>query len=160
MTLPHAGTSDRLLAHLFRPSSAGVTEDGRLRAQVLCVIACMVIAATAHAYVPEAVHSSGTLRGRVTLVGAAHIDMMPITKDPSHCGGTRPSPRLVVGKNHGVKNAVVRIENISSGKPFSHVVHPTLEQRHCEYVPHVMAVPVGTQLEILNSDAILHNVHA
>ena len=36
----------------------------------------------------------------------------------------------------------------------------TLEQRQCEYVPHVMILPIGAQLEIVNSDAVLHNVHA
>jgi hypothetical protein len=34
-----------------------------------------------------------------------------------------------------------------------------MDQKNCQYVPHAMAVPVGTELEITNSDSILHNVN-
>jgi hypothetical protein len=35
----------------------------------------------------------------------------------------------------------------------------TLDQRGCRFIPHVQVVPVGSQLDILNGDAILHGVH-
>jgi len=34
-----------------------------------------------------------------------------------------------------------------------------LDQKDCEYHPHVLAFPAGSTIEILNSDGILHNVH-
>lgn len=34
-----------------------------------------------------------------------------------------------------------------------------LNQQNITFIPHVLAVPVGTAVEISNSDAILHNVH-
>ncbi len=34
-----------------------------------------------------------------------------------------------------------------------------LDQVQCEYVPHVLAIPVGATVKIKNSDGILHNVH-
>ena len=34
-----------------------------------------------------------------------------------------------------------------------------LDQRKCAYVPHVVVVPVGSALTVLNSDGILHNIH-
>ena len=35
-----------------------------------------------------------------------------------------------------------------------------LEQQGCTYRPHVFGIQVGQTLEILNSDATLHNIHA
>jgi len=35
-----------------------------------------------------------------------------------------------------------------------------LDQNGCQYKPHVMAIMVGQPYKILNSDGILHNVHA
>jgi plastocyanin len=34
-----------------------------------------------------------------------------------------------------------------------------LDQKNCHYIPHVQAVPVGSTLEIVNSDPMLHNIH-
>jgi hypothetical protein len=36
---------------------------------------------------------------------------------------------------------------------------PVLDQNGCEYVPHVRAFPAGSEVEIKNSDGILHNIH-
>jgi plastocyanin len=34
-----------------------------------------------------------------------------------------------------------------------------LDQKGCQYVPHVMGIMVGQPYRILNSDGILHNIH-
>lgn len=36
----------------------------------------------------------------------------------------------------------------------------TLNQEGCRYIPHVMGIRVGQTLNIINSDATLHNIHA
>lgn len=36
----------------------------------------------------------------------------------------------------------------------------TLNQEGCRYIPHVMGIQVGQTLNIINSDATLHNIHA
>ena len=36
----------------------------------------------------------------------------------------------------------------------------TIDQKGCQYYPHVNAVMVGQPLEIKNDDATLHNIHA
>jgi plastocyanin len=32
-------------------------------------------------------------------------------------------------------------------------------QKGCDYVPHVLAFPAGSTVDIINSDGILHNIH-
>ena len=107
------------------------------------------------------VSDGGTIRGTVKLVGrAANAGELSVTKDEKICGRKKPSPRLVVGKNNGVGNAIVYLEDISRGKKFNGDRIVSLEQRKCEYLPHVVLLPLRGELEIVNDDKILHNVHA
>src|SRR5690606_944462 len=48
--------------------------------------------------------------------------------------------------------------NIAKGKAFPEGAS-VLDQAGCEYLPYVVIVPKGSDLDILNSDGILHNVH-
>ena len=34
-----------------------------------------------------------------------------------------------------------------------------LDQKECVYTPHIVLTPAGSELEILNNDGILHNIH-
>ena len=59
----------------------------------------------------------------------------------------------------GIQYAVVSIPGISKGKPFAEA-KPTLDQKGCEYMPHITVVQAGGEVEVLNSDGILHNIHS
>ncbi len=107
------------------------------------------------------VTNGGTIRGTVKLNGdAGKAGRMEMTQDNKTCGKTKASPRLTVGKNLGVANTFIYIETISEGKHIERQPAYTLNQQRCEYLPHTMIVPLGERLEIVNSDPILHNVHA
>ncbi|MFQ5651296.1 MAG: carboxypeptidase regulatory-like domain-containing protein [bacterium] len=87
-------------------------------------------------------------------------DKITITKDPAVCGAFQFSELFVVSEaNHGLKNVVVTLVG-AKGRVKAGEAKVTMSQTKCRYVPHVQAVPVGTKLEILNNDGILHNVHA
>ncbi len=105
---------------------------------------------------------SGTVTGVVLFPQAyPEQEKTPVTKDRRVCGAFQYSEEFVVSeKNHGLKNVVVSLTNITGGaaSPSESVVQ--LAQKKCRYVPHVQAVQVGTTLELLNDDGILHNVHA
>jgi len=118
-------------------------------------------AALAQSYTQVAVTGGGTVSGKVTFQGAKPaLPAEKRNKDPKACGTTAPNQTLIVGAGGGVKNAIVYLKDISSGKKMDTDGKATLDQGKCSYTPHVQAVPVGTTLTVVNSDPILHNVHA
>lgn len=65
----------------------------------------------------------------------------------------------MVSESGEVKNAVVYIADIQKGKTME-PQEITLDQKNCEYHPHVLAFPAGSTVEIKNPDGILHNIHS
>jgi plastocyanin len=59
-------------------------------------------------------------------------------------------------KNGG--NAVIYIDSIAGKKFPPPKEHPTMDQKDLTFKPHVLPVIVGTTVEFLNSDNVLHNV--
>lgn len=109
-------------------------------------------------YQSMAVQNGGTISGKAIFRGGRPRVTIPVTKDQEVCGKSIQDPSLIVNELGEVRDAVVRITGIQKGKGMGEV-RPVLDQKGCEYQPHVLAFPVGTTLEILNSDGILHNVH-
>lgn len=108
---------------------------------------------------------SGAARGRVTYTGeppaAQNVRMAADPYcDRANPGGKKLS-RVDVGADGGVAGVLVRV---SGGMREMQYELPAgvvlLDQVGCSYVPRVLAVRVGQGLEIRNSDATLHNVHA
>ncbi|MFQ5540325.1 MAG: hypothetical protein ACE5FB_07960, partial [Candidatus Binatia bacterium] len=109
-------------------------------------------------YKTIAVKNGGTISGKVMFKGEWKGRKISVTKDQGVCGKSQKDPSLIVNKEGAVQNAVVRITDIRQGKAIGDVTR-VLDQKGCEYKPHVLAFTVGTSIEILNSDGILHNVH-
>jgi plastocyanin len=114
------------------------------------------------AYEAIVVEGGGTVTGTVRLAEPVPaLADLPVLRNQAACGEHRPDPSLVLGRENGVANVVVSLVGVSQGKQMEPLAEPaTLDQVECEYVPHVQVVPVGTTLQIINSDPILHNVHA
>lgn len=110
----------------------------------------------------SAAGNGGTITGVVRFSDTyPEREKITITKDHAICGAFQYSEEFVVSeKGHGLKNVVVSLLGTGETIKASSESVATLEQRGCRYVPHVQAVPAGTVLEIVNSDGILHNVHA
>jgi hypothetical protein len=112
------------------------------------------------AYKTMEVKEGGKISGVVRLKGSAPTGLdFPVQKDNDWCGTKKKSPRLVLGKDNGVRNTVISLEGIAAGKKLAATGKYVLDQRKCEYVPHVLLLPMGAPLVIVNSDAVLHNVH-
>lgn len=119
--------------------------------------------ATAPAAAP-AVADAGTLSGMVKLEIAAPPKMpnLPMAADPycasQHPGGAAPDEEVVVSPAGELANVLVYVKNAPGGAVPS--TPAVLDQRGCQYHPHINAVMVGQTLQIKNSDATLHNIHA
>ena len=103
-----------------------------------------------------------TVSGRVTYAGPLpKPDRVPVHRDSRFCGETVSIDKIQVERaSGGIEGVVISLEGISRGKPLvpdKTVI--TFENRTCRFVPRTNVAVVGTVLEILNSDPILHNTH-
>lgn len=120
----------------------------------------IIPAGTVLSYDGAAVSNGGTIEGVVKFKGAATArKKLQISKDTDVCGKTPKTDASLIVNNGEVENAVVTITDIKKGKPLT-PGEVKLDQRDCEYHPHVLAFPAGSTLEVLNPDGILHNIHS
>ena len=71
-------------------------------------------------------------------------------------------PRVLVTEKGLIADAVVTLESLEAAR-FAAAAAPLtvdVDQMGSVYSPHVVVVPVGGAVQFLNSDLILHNVHA
>lgn len=100
-----------------------------------------------------------SLEGQVRYAGPARpAPTLPVKHDGHVCGSSKPDEALLIDKAGGVRNAVVYLEGVANA-PQPAAGTATLDQKACQFLPHVQAVPVGSTLVIGNSDNVLHNVH-
>jgi plastocyanin len=105
-----------------------------------------------------------SIRGVVLLEGTAPVMDVINMADPA-CANQHADPpteeTIVVGEKNQLKNVAL---TISAGLPQQNYDPPAeaavLNQKGCQYLPHVLAVMVGQKIVVKNSDAFLHNVHA
>ena len=106
------------------------------------------------------VKDGGSVSGTVKYKGTAPAPKkLEVTKDKEVCGKSPKVDQTLVVNNGNLANAVVTITDIKSGKKID-AKKVSLDQKNCEYQPHVLAFPAGSTVEILNPDGILHNVHS
>lgn len=103
--------------------------------------------------------AAGTLKGTISSAKRPKRTRLKVTSDKKVCG-SKPlyDPSLVVAKSGGLANAVISINKVKKGRK----AKPTtieINQKGCEYSPHVQATTVDSTVRIINSDGTLHNVH-
>ena len=111
---------------------------------------------------------AGDVNGKITFEGKApKMKPLRMDADPVCVANNEIDPRkewLILGKDNGVKNMLVYVKESKSGSLSKNYEAPkdavVIDQKGCVYIPHVLGVMVGQQLDILNSDGTLHNIHA
>ena len=103
--------------------------------------------------------------GTVKLDGPApHQKPIDMSKDPScaqtSSGNQATTENVIVGANGGMANVVVYIsQGLTGNEAGTASQSVTIDQKGCQYVPHVVAMNVGQHLTVLNSDKTAHNIH-
>jgi plastocyanin len=131
-------------------------------ANKLCVAAGLL----AVVFCPSVAIAASSVTGTVVFAGKAPtLKPLAMDADPACAkkhSGPVPSEALVLGSGQTMGNILVYVsKGIPAGKTYpAPKTAVTLDQSGCQYKPHVMGIQVGQQYKILNSDGILHNVHA
>ncbi|MGH8372112.1 MAG: carboxypeptidase regulatory-like domain-containing protein [Gammaproteobacteria bacterium] len=115
---------------------------------------------TALAYAGGTVTKGGTISGTISFKGTPPAEpIIQVDKNIDYCGKTIPEDWYVVNKKDEVANAVVLLEDISSGKPIDKSAVVQWDNHKCMFDPHVAIAVAGQTLDIKNNDPILHNTH-
>jgi plastocyanin len=105
---------------------------------------------------------AGTVNGKVTYTGTP-VKQKPIdmSKEPS-CAKQHATPvtteTIVTGGGNSLENVVVYI---SAGADDANAPAQavTFTQKGCQYIPHVIALHTGQELQVVNADQTSHNIH-
>ena len=108
---------------------------------------------------------AGDVTGKVLFAGTppkmARVNMaadpicMKAHKDPVF------SEEVEVNKNGTLKNVLVYVkEGLGNKKYEPPATKVTIDQLGCRYYPHVLGIQTGQELEVVNSDPTLHNIHS
>ena len=117
-------------------------------AMALIAGAAMWLASTAGA------QGGGTIEAEVKYNGAPVVEKLKVNKDTEKCGTEATVEKVAVGGNKGLAYAVVSVPGVKGATKTKAVI----DQKGCKFVPRVVAMQPG-EIEIKNSDDILHNIH-
>jgi plastocyanin len=106
---------------------------------------------------------AATISGTVKLATAPpKMPVLQMAADP-YCQSQHPTPVLdeevVTGPGGELANVFVYIKQVNGNYP-APSTPVVIDQHGCQYRPHALALQVGQPLQIKNSDATLHNIHA
>lgn len=109
--------------------------------------------------------TAGTITGRITFSGTApRPEVLRMGRDAACVAGAGPNPlsdAVLIDADGGLKNVFVHVKSSFDGYTFDMPTEAvTLDQQGCVYAPRVFGVRAGQPIQILNSDATVHNVHA
>ena len=99
---------------------------------------------------------SGSLNG--TAIFSGKIEQLKPYKTGKYkkaCGTNIPNESMLIN-NKGVGNVVISLHGKKLKKRGGEY---KLDQKKCRYEPHVIAVPLDSELKIHTSDPINHNIH-
>lgn len=107
--------------------------------------------------------TTGTVSGKVTFTGTPPAETELRVAGDATCASAHEGPVLagdVRVRDGKVENAFVYVKNGLEELVFELPKTPvTIDQQGCIYQPHVLGAQTGQEIQFLNSDSTLHNVH-
>lgn len=110
-------------------------------------------------YKAVTVANGGSIEGTVRFDGTLpQATAVIVEKDQDACGTSHPNPAYPGAG--GISGAIVYLDKIAEGKPFDTTSQDAkLDQKGCEFLPHVQLLLPDQKLLVSNSDKVLHNLH-
>jgi plastocyanin len=108
--------------------------------------------------------TAGEVTGSVKLDGTApKAKSINMAAEPA-CTKARTSPAMteevVTGEGGALANVVVYVKSGLEGYSFpAPTTAATITQEGCQYHPHVVAMEVGQNIDVVNKDQTTHNIH-
>jgi plastocyanin len=118
------------------------------------------------ARLPREVQGGSAVTGKIKFTGAkpanAKIDMAEEAACAKKYASAAPTAETVVGGTGALGNVFVYVKSgLPAGASYPAPATPVVvDQDGCRYTPHVLGLQVGQNLEIRNSDPVLHNIKA
>lgn len=110
---------------------------------------------TANDYRPTAA-AGGAIAGTITLQGSARADsMVAVGKDAALCGDSA-SISETTANGSSLANALVWVDDVSSGKPLPDVRRERLTIERCRFEPRIMAVVAKSTINVFSKDKVAH----
>lgn len=132
----------------------------------ILIVCGMLGASPAWPYTEMTVAKGVAIRGKVTITGekprAMAFNLVTIP-DPVFCGtistgtGWRIVEDFIIGPDQSLKDVVVFLKNIESGKPF-HLTEVRIESKDCDFIPFVNVLRDGDDLTVVNMDPVEHDI--
>jgi plastocyanin len=103
-----------------------------------------------------------SLKGKVVFVGSVPAQKkIDVTIDQYVCGTSKDAGDLLLSPKKELGNAVVWLEDAPAGAVApAQPAKVEMDQNGCVFIPRVVLVPAGGTVDFLNSDRLLHNIHA
>ena len=101
--------------------------------------------------------TGATLAGTITLqprlAPTGPDSVIAVARDQNICGDSAS----VIETGSTLDNTLVWIDGVTSGKPLPELRRDRLTIQNCQFQPRVMAVPIGTTINIFSADGIEHD---
>ena len=106
--------------------------------------------------------TAGAVTGKVTFMGTPPpSEPISMSSDPRCVNEGAKTETVIVSGDGSLQNVFVYVKDGLGNLKFPVPTSPlVLDQKGCQYRPHVFGVQAGQPIEILNSDMTLHNIHA
>lgn len=109
--------------------------------------------------------TAGEVSGTIKLAGTPpKMRVINMAAEPNcakeHGGQPAMTEDVVPGDNGTLQNVVVYLQGDFSQYTFPTPTAPVMiDQRGCQYRPHILALMANQPLEVVNSDPVTHNIH-
>jgi plastocyanin len=138
------------------------------RCKITLLLASFAMVGVATLILSEGVSAAGEgkITGTIKLDGQApHQKPIDMSKEPScaqqHAGKPVTTETVMVGPNGGLQNVVLYLsEGLSPAAAGTAATQPIeINQKGCQYIPHVVGIDQNEEMKVVNSDQTSHNIH-